>query len=132
MAVIKGYNGCVKWSDMTEIFSDYNTYSWTLDAVADVTDTTDFTSTGWRTFTASLKQWSGTIEVYIDETYVFQPSDVGSARELELYMSDSAASSLYLHGHAIMSGWHPSVSVDGVDTQTVDFQGTSDLWFVNA
>jgi len=124
MAVITGHDGQVDWADIVDSDVAYRTHAWSLDLVGDTHDVTDFTSTGWREFVAGLKGWSGTVELYIDGAYSPVPSDVGSSARLHLYLSDN-----YLDGTAICTGWHPSVSVDGVETQTLDFQGTSDLTF---
>ena len=86
-------------------------------------DITNLSSTGWRKFKGGLKSWTGSLEVYTDGTNVFVPSDVGASAQLKLYVN----STNYLVGDAICSAWHPAVSVDGVQTQTMDFQGNSDL-----
>ncbi|KKN89731.1 hypothetical protein LCGC14_0235770 [marine sediment metagenome] len=124
MAAITGYKGTVDFGVIIDSDLTYNCYSWSLDLTGDMVDTTNFSSTGWRNFTAGLKGWTGTIELYVDSTQKIQPSDVGSTAVLRLYFSDTTEG---LTGNAICNGWSPAVAVDGVQTQTVTFQGTSDL-----
>jgi len=124
MANIAGYNGQVDFG--TIIDSDvcgYSTFSWSLDQTADTLDSTDFCSTGWRDFIAGLKTWSGSVELYIDGTSRIQPSDVGTSAAIHLYMN----STNYLSGTAICTGWNPTVAVDGIESQTISFQGTGAL-----
>jgi len=124
LAQINGYDGLVHWSDTA--ISDHNIHAWTVDVTADVADVTDFASTGWRSIKAGLKNWTGSMELYTDSDNMVVPSDVGSTQLLKLYLDGTN----YLQGHAICSGYHPAVSVDSVETQTLDFQGTSDLIYL--
>ena len=127
MTEVLGYNGEVDWATIIDSDQSYNTYSWSADITSEAHDVTNFDSTGWRKFLAGLKGWSGTVEMYIDSdtTYHIQPSDVGSSAALKLYLD----STHYITGSAICTGWHPAVAVDGVETQTLDFQGASDLTY---
>ena len=124
MPQIAGYNGQLDWGAIVDSDMAYRTNAWSLDVVADALDATDFTSAGWREFIAGLKGWTGSIELFVDSTKRIQPSDVGATAALKLYLSDGQ----YLNGSGICIGWHPAVSVDGIETQTLDFQGTSDLF----
>jgi len=129
VAELVGYNGQVDWAALIDSDQTYQTFSWSLDISADAIDVTDFTSTGWRKQLAGLKGWSGTIEAYIpsDTTYRSVPSDtIGIEAQLHLYLD----SSKYLNGKAICTGMHPGSAVDGVQTQTFDFTGSSDLFYV--
>ena len=51
-----------------DYFAGYTTlggfYNWSIDLTADALESTDFDSTGWRTFTAGLKGWTGSAERY--------------------------------------------------------------------
>lgn len=126
MATLHGYKGNVDWDSIVSSDSgtDYQIHSWSVDVTADAPDDTTFSTTGWRTFkNDGLRSWSGTVEVYVDDTNVIQPSDVNSQATLKLYVN----SSNYYSGLAILTGAHPAASVDGIETQTLDFQGTSDL-----
>ena len=124
MANIHGYNGQVDFGVIVDSDMAYRTSSWSLDLTCDTHDVTDFTSTGWRNHVRGLKGWTGTLELFVDTTKKIQPSDVGASATVRLYISDTTEG---LTGTAICTGWHPSVNVGDVQTQTLDFQGTSDV-----
>jgi len=125
MAVIPGYSGQIDWGTVLDSDVSYNTHSWTLDVTADTHDVTDFTSTGWRKQAVGLKGWSGSVEVYVDDTNWIDSSKVGTNATIKLYIN----STKYYTGNAIVTAIHPAVSVDGIETQTIDFVGNSDLSF---
>ena len=137
MAGLAGYDGNVKWTSdalgATAWMSDatHNLYSWKLDFTAEALDSTNFSTSGWRTFVAGLKQWNASVEAYVDDTNQIPVSDVGSTARLWMYshVSDAAIGNLLYKGEAICTGVHPSISVEGIQSQTLDFQGTSDLIF---
>lgn len=136
MAVYKGYEGKVLWGTVSDgtltpssdmILSDvgYRTHSWTLDIEGDTEDITDFDSSGWRIHTGTVKGWSGSIEAYVDDANIVQVSDLHHQAELRLYLD----SDHYFKGQGILTGRHPAHTIDGVATQSLDFQGTSDCKF---
>ncbi len=61
-------------SDSRRVQGDYSYFAaytplggftnWTLDLTCDMLDSTEFASSGWRTFKAGLKGWTGTAEGY--------------------------------------------------------------------
>lgn len=102
---------------------EVNVHAWSLDYTADTLDSTDFSTSGPRTFITGLKGWSGTFESHLDGTAAPHPSDVGAAATISL----QAATSRTWGGDCFITGVHPSVTVDGINAMTVDFQGTSDL-----
>ena len=122
MAVIAGYSGKVNFGTVVAD-TGFNITSWKLDYTADTVDTTDFTSTGWKAFTSTLKTWSGSLEMFVDATNPISIADVGTSATIALYLNDTT----YYGGTAICTGVHPSVGVEGVETQTIDFQGTGAL-----
>ena len=124
MAAVNGIGGNITFASEPQNL-DLNVRSWSLDYVADTLDTTDFTSTGDRTFISGLRSWSGTFEAFLDGTTtpLTNSSDMGISGIITL---QSASGRIYL-GTMILSGMHPSVTVDGVNTVTVDFQGTDNL-----
>lgn len=95
--------------------------SWTLNQIADVVDTTGFDSSGHRTFTSVLKGWNGSFEGYKDGA----PLTIGSIVGLELAQSSTATQQY--RGTAIITGSHPSVSVDGLNLISYDFTGVGPL-----
>ncbi len=123
MAVIEGFDGNLTWGSIVD--SDgFNTHTWSLDVVGDQHDITDFISTGFRKFNTGLKSWTGTVELYTDNSNFIDVDDVGTEATIRLHINSSRV----LTGKAIVSGWHPTVTVDAVETQTLDIQGTSDLF----
>ncbi len=122
MAAIHGKLGKVTISDL---LSECNmgTHSWSLDIQADATEVTNFCSSGSREYIAGLKQWSGSLELYVDGTNRLSSTNVGVIAPIHLY--DSATH--YYTGNALLTQISPAVSVDGVVTQTVNFQGTGEI-----
>lgn len=124
MGALAGYSGKVNWGTVVSDVG-YDLNAWKLDYTAEALDTTDFSTSGWRAFIAGLKAWSGSVEAFCDDTKQLTIADVGSSATIQLYNNDSH----YYSGTAICTGVHPSVSVDGVQTQTLDFQGTGALTY---
>jgi len=126
MAEIIGYNGAVYFGEILPGVSDcdFHANGWSLDVGVNLHDTTDFCTTGWTEQISGLKNWSGSIELRVDDTNKVVPSDIGSTATLKLYYNDDN----YLQGKAIFSGWGVNVSVDDLESQTVEFTGTSDLF----
>jgi len=120
---IHGRGGSVTWSSLTHLDTRVN--SWTLDITADTGETTAFTLTSpyARTYIPGLTSWSGSYEARLDSDDRPAHSDIGTTDpELKLYTGAT-----YYKGSAILTGWSPSVPVDGVATATVSFQGTGNL-----
>jgi len=118
MTVVAGYSGNITWSN-----KDTRAKGWTLDLGADVLDTTDFDSAGWRNALAGLKGWTGTVDCNMDSTAI-NPSTVGAAASaIKLYIDATT----YFVGDAFITGWSPSITVDGLEGISLSFQGTSDL-----
>ena len=135
MGSVVGFDGTAKWSktgsDLIIYLSDATSYihSWKLDFTAEALDNTDFTSIGWKSFMAGMKQWGGSMEAYINDAKPLPVSDVGATGTLRLYshVSDALVKNTLYKGSAICTGIHPSVAVEGIETQTLDFQGTGVL-----
>jgi len=128
MSVIKGYDGHLDFGVIIDSDMAYTTHAWSLDVSADMQDITDFSSTGWRDFLSTLKSWTGSMELYVDGTKQIQPSDMGAQTGIRFYLNSTD----YLWGSALVSGWSPATSVDGVATQTLTIQGRSDLFFTSS
>ena len=95
--------------------------SWTVDYTLDALDTTDFADSGLRTYIAGISGWSGSFEGFKDGA----PTGIGS--EIALILSCSTDGDADYTGQAILTGSHPTVSVDGIVGMAYDFQGTSTL-----
>lgn len=130
MAEMTGYGGRFKFSDASVTISDatYNIYSWSLDYKCDPLDVTGFADGGDRTYTRGLKGWTASAEAYVDGSNGIDDSAVGDSATLWLYMSDT----IYYRGTAYLTGLGTGVKVDGVETQTLSFQGTGALVYSDA
>ncbi len=95
--------------------------SWSLDYVMDALETTDFGDSGHRTYVPGLDGWSGRFEGFKDGA----PIAMGAYTVLEL--RESTNSTQKWTGSAIVTGLHPTVSVDGVVSYSYDFQGNGVL-----
>lgn len=126
MAEIIGYDAAVYFGSVVPGVSDcdFHANAWSLDVDVDLHDTTDFCTEGWREQIAGLKSWSGSMELRMDSAHQIQPSDIGEEATLKLYLD----STNYYEGKAIFSGYGASVSVDDLESQTVEFTGASDLF----
>ena len=123
MAEISGYTGQIDLATLAYSDVAYNFHSWSLDITGDVHDTTNFNSTGWRKQKRGLNGWSASAEVYTDSTNRLVPSDVGTEVTGRFYVNATAGYT----GKCILNGIHPAVSVDAVETQSIDLAGSSDL-----
>jgi len=95
--------------------------SWNLDYVANTGETTDFADSGHKTFIICLDEWSGSFEGNLDGT----PMTLGASYTLNLLLT----AALRYYGTAFITGVHPKVSVDGVNSISYDFQGTAGLTY---
>ncbi len=129
MAELSGYGGgfTFDWAALSDL-SDarQNVYSWSAEIVCDALEVTGFANAGQRTYIRGLRGWSAAVESYVDDTYVVHPSDVGLAGRLVLHLDTGDK---YYYGDAILTGVSPAVSVDAVVTQSLKFQGLSDLTY---
>jgi len=126
MATIAGKSG-----DITATNYDAYAHAWTLDNVTDPLEDTNWdesgvaeTDAGYRTYIAGLSGWSGSFESYADATPATSLLS-GSTVTMKLYV-DKANTKGY-SGSAIITGTHPSVSIEGIASMTFDFQGSGKL-----
>jgi len=127
VAELSGYGGGLlfDWAVVSDI-SDarHNIYSWSAEVACDALEVTGFADAGDRTYIRGLRGWTATAEAYVDDTNVLHPSDVGRAGKLYLHLD---IGDKYYYGSAILTGISPTVGVDAVATQSISFQGLSDL-----
>ena len=100
--------------------------SWTLDYVYDALEGTGFDSSGHRVYTPGLDGWSGSFEGFKDAA----PLTIGT--EVALVLEETQTATQKFSGQAIITGLHPSVSVDGIVSYSYDFQGTGALTIATA
>jgi predicted secreted protein len=124
MATHTGSEGTVKVG--ANAIAEIRSYS-----IEQTADTTEDTTMGdaWRTHKTTLKAWSGTVDVYWDETDTSGQSAlvVGSEVTANFYPEGSTTGDVYLTGTAIVTGKTVSASFDGMIESTITLQGTGAL-----
>ena len=127
-APITGITGQVDFAGIVDSDVVYRVHAWSLDVTGDTHDVTDFASAGWREHVAGLKGWTASLEMYVDDTNQIVPSDVGSNATIKLYLNTTD----YYHGKGIVNGHSPATTIDGIATQSLSVQGTSDLFYTES
>ena len=124
MATHKGSEGIVKVG--TDSVSEVRSYS-----IEETADTLEDTSMGdsARTYKSSLTSFSGSLDVFWDETDTTGQGalTVGSEVTLNLYPEGDTAGDTYYTGSAIVTGVTRSGSFDGLVEASVSVQGTGAL-----
>ena len=124
MATHTGSEGTVKVG--ANAIAEIRSYS-----IEQTADTTEDTTMGdaWRTHKTTLKSWSGTVDVYWDETDTNGQGALVPGAEVtaNFYPEGSATGDVYLTGTAIVTGVTVSASFDGMIESTITLQGTGAL-----
>jgi predicted secreted protein len=83
----------------------------------------------WRTHKTTLKAWSGTVDVFWDETDTNGQTAlvVGAEVTANFYPEGATTGDAYLYGTAIVTGKTVSASFDGMVESTITLQGTGAL-----
>lgn len=124
MATHKGQEGTVKIG--ANAIAEVRSYS--IEETADTVEDTVMGDTA-RTFLPSLTSWSGSVDVFWDETDTTGQgaADVGSSITLNLYPEGSTTGDVYYTGTAIVTGKTVTGSFDGMIEASISFQGTGAL-----
>ena len=124
MATHTGSEGTVKVGANT--IAEIRSYS-----IEQTADTTEDTTMGdvWRTHKTTLKSWSGTVDVFWDETYTTGQGALVPGAEVtaNFYPEGATTADVYLTGTAIVTGKTVSASFDGMIESTITLQGTGAL-----
>lgn len=124
MATHTGSEGTVKVG--ANAIAEIRSYS-----VEETADTVEDTSMGdsYRTHKTTLKAWSGTVDVFWDETDTTGQGalTVGSEVTANFYPEGSSTGDAYMTGTAIVTGKTVSASFDGMIESTITLQGTGAL-----
>lgn len=124
MATHTGSEGTVKVG--ANAIAEIRSYS-----VEETADTTEDTSMGdtYRTHKTTLKSWSGSVDVFWDETDTTGQGSltVGSEVTANFYPEGSTTGDVYLTGTAIVTGKTITASFDGMIESTITLQGTGAL-----
>lgn len=130
MAQKKGYEGNIKFDvGATGLQAIGNAHVWGLTLAGDTVEITDFTTTGWKKFLATLKSWSVTGECYWEEGL-----DPDVQKELRDKVAGAAATiACYVdgtngyYGEGIVTSWDVGAAVAGVITASFALQGSDIL-----
>lgn len=124
MATHKGSEGAVYVG--ANAIAEIRSYS--LEETADTIEDTSMGDSA-RTYKASLTSFSGSIDVYWDETDTNGQGalDVGSEVTLNFYPEGNATGDTYYTGTCIVTGVSRSASFDGMVEASVSVQGTGAL-----
>ena len=118
MAVISGRYGSVTFSG-----GETTIKSWSLNYIADLYDSTNFDdSTGGKSYVSGFTGWSGSFEGFYSTGNTAVPGSTGS-----ITLKSSTGTVGVWKGNAIITGMDVNVAVDGLVTQTYNFQGTGAL-----
>ena len=124
MATHTGSEGTVKVG--ANAIAEIRSYS-----IEQTADTVEDTTMGdsYRTHKTTLKAWSGTVDVFWDETDTTGQSAlvVGSEVTANFYPEGSSTGDAYMTGTAIVTGKTVSASFDGMVESTITLQGTGAL-----
>jgi len=123
MATHHGKEGVVKTgSDITAEVTGFS-----LETTADVVEDTALTDTA-KTYLAGRTAFSGTIDMHYDETDTSQNAmDAGTSLTFTLLPEGNTSGDESFSGSGIVTSMSVSVSLDGVTTRSVAFQGTGAL-----
>lgn len=124
MSVHKGSEGTVKVG--ANAIAEVRSYS--IESTADTLEDTVMGDTA-RTFLPSLTSWSGSVDVFWDETDTNGQvaAAVGSSITLNLYPEGATTGDTYYTGTAIVTGKSVTGSFDGMVEASISFQGTGAL-----
>jgi predicted secreted protein len=124
MAIHKGSEGTVKVG--VNAIAEIRSYS--LEESADTLETTSMGDTA-RTYLPSLSTFSGSVDVYWDESDTNGQGalTIGAEVTLNIYPEGDASSDVYYTGSAIVTGVTRSGSFDGMVEASISVQGTGAL-----
>lgn len=124
MATHKGSEGTVKVG--SNAIAEIRSYS-----IEETADTIEDTTMGdsARTYVSSLTSFSGSIDVYWDETDTSGQGalTVGSSVTLNFYPEGADTGDTYYTGTALVTGVSRSASFDGMVEASISVQGTGAL-----
>ena len=102
--------------------------SWTLNETANVIDDTELAD-AWKTKKPGTKEWSGSVDVFWDETDTLGQGalDTGVEVTLNLYPEGDITADTFYTGLAIITGINRSAAIDGMVEAAITFEGNGAL-----
>ena len=123
MATLVGKDGVVKIGSNT--IGEIRTYS--LEQTMDVIEDSTIGDTD-RTYTSGLKTFSGSMDVYFDDTDTGQLDvQVGDTGTINVQVEGDTTGDHQLSGSIIVTGRTITASFDGMVEASISFQGTGAL-----
>ena len=124
MATHTGSEGTVKVG--SNAIAEIRSYS--LEVTADTLEDTSMGDSS-RTYKPSLKSFTGTVDVFWDETDTTGQGALANGTEITLtvYPEGDASGDTYYSGSAIVTGISLTASFDGMVEASISVQGTGDL-----
>ena len=124
MATHKGSEGTVKVG--TNAVAEIRSYN--IDETADTLEDTSMGDSA-RTYKPSLTSFSGSLDVFWDETDTSGQGalSIGSEVTLNFYPEGDTTGDTYYSGTAIVTGVSRSASFDGLVEASISVQGTGSL-----
>lgn len=128
MAVHKGSEGTVHVG--TDAIAEIRSYN--IDETADVIESTSLGDTS-KTFEASTTSFSGSIDVFWDETDTAQIAlSVGSSVTIKFYPEGASTGDKYYQGTAIVTGVSITANNDSLVEASISIQGSGALTLATA
>jgi predicted secreted protein len=128
MAVHKGSEGTVHVG--TDAVAEIRSY--TVDETADVIESTSLGDSA-KTFEASTTSFSGSIDVFWDETDTAQTAlTVGSSVTIKFYPEGASTGDKYYSGTAIVTGVSITANNDSLVEASISIQGSGALTLATA
>jgi len=130
MATLSGTSGNVTFANNYTA----HVHSWSADIVTEALEVTAWQlGTGtpnpdlpWRSYIPGLSGWSGSFDCYLDGNELPEPGKVVGGSTvfwLQLNIDDYH----YYEGYAICTAVRPSAPIEGVQSVTIEFQGSLSL-----
>lgn len=120
MAILKGKDGTVSIGGS----SVGDVSSWSVSVETDTLETTAMGTGGWKTFAGSLQSWSGSVELYVDDTASVGGYTTGV--DAAVVLTDGTSGNTYT-GTAIVTSVSVDVGVADLVTMTLDLTGDGAL-----
>lgn len=102
-------------------------FNWTLDIERETIDATTFDSGGWREFVHGLGGFSGSFEKYWLNGEIF--SELGNEQLILILYVNAGPSKIRYEGYGILNTDSIETPVDGLVSESIDFQGDGKIFY---
>jgi len=105
-------------------------FSWSVNNISDVLETTDYSDVGIRTYIAALKGWEGSAERHwlTEENLDW----IGEQLIIKFYVDNDSSPTLRYEGWVIVNSHSVTSAVDSLVSESLGFQGDSILSYENS